>query len=278
MNNMMLKQSSKFSLKNMVLWVSSFVFLLLFFAVIQLPASYVLNQPAVKSEVKSFLGKNNHVESFASHGTIWNGQTELVLTSKNQQHNIGTLHWDIKLLSLLLNQIEVDLKWALQNSKLSSTLSYPLLLNQSNILSISNLSGNIELRNFSPLLNTMNIPLIEGLTGKVNINNFESIIDLTKMWPQNLTSELNIYSLKIMGTELKHITLNQNMKEDDIATALHSNKEQWKLTGELSLNQQLAYKGHLKLTSTSENNLPDWAYLMTNPAPNQYISQINGKL
>lgn len=271
--------------------------------IVQLPASWVLSQPSIKSAIEQKINPNSSLHILASRGTIWQGEvdlaiqayqtqitrpgnldsikSDLTLNSANNVISLGSLSWNWQLSSLFLNNIRMKLNWILNQSNLSGLVSTHLFAtDDARTIEFTKVMGVTDLNHIIqkiPKSEMSQFPVLQNLAGLVNVNELAGEYQLKQNWFKSFTANLQVDSLKVMNNVFPRMTIKASLEKEKIMARINGQQKSWSLTGAASLNQRLAYQVDFNLNSQSENALPDWAFLMRKKSATNYVSKLQGR-
>jgi len=267
------------------------LFALLFIAavvisiVVQLPANWLLSQPSIKSAIERDINTTQQVKITASRGTIWQGELDLAIDDRakgNGKIPLGSVAFDLNLLSLLWADFSADIHWQLANSTLITTADIGLLSSSENrSVQLSDTQGGIKLDELMAkfdLPNLSQMPALQNLTGLVVVNQLDLVYGLNKRWFSALNADLQVDGLSVLNNDFPPIKLDATLQEKGVIANLNSEHKNWQLTGNGSLNPKKLYRFDLSVKASSADSLPDWAFLMRKKSAANYVAKFQGRL
>lgn len=274
-----------------------FLVALLLSVIVQLPASWVLSQPTIKSAIEQRINSNSNLHILASRGTIWQGEVDLAIQTQNTRPgnlssiksssasnviSIGSLNWNWRLTSLLFNNIKMNLNWTLNQSNLTGLVSTQVFAaHAKRTIVFTDVSGVADLNHLIqkiPTLDISQLPMLQNLTGQVGVNELVGEYQLSENWFKSFTANLQVDSLTVMNNAFPRLAINATLEKDKIMARINGQQSSWSLTGAATLNKRLAYQVDFNLNAQSDNDLPDWAFLMRKKSATNYVSKLQGKL
>lgn len=273
------------SKKQMGLFALLFIAAVMISVVVQLPANWLLSKPSIKSAIERDISQTQEIKITASRGTVWQGELDLALnnrTTGNGKVPLGTIAFDLNLLSLLWADFSADIHWQLANSNLTTTAGLDLLSSAENrSIEMSDTQGVIKLDELIAKLNMPNLsqmPVMQNLAGLVVINQLDLVYGLNSRWFSELNADVQVDGLSVLNNDFPPIKLDAALKEKGIIVSLNSEHKSWQLTGNGSLNPKKLYRFDLSVKANSADSLPDWAFLMKKKSAANYIAKFQGRL
>ena len=273
------------SKKQIGLFALLFIVAVMISVVAQLPASWLLSQPSIKSAIERDINKTQQIKITASRGTVWQGELDLAIHNRvttNGKVSLGTVAFDLNLLSLLWADVSADIHWQLADSNLTSTADLGLLSSAENrSIELSDTQGVIQIDELLAKLNMPSlsqIPALQNLAGLVAINQLDFVYGLNSHWFSELNADLQVDGLSVLSNDFPSIKLDATLQEKGIIANLNSEHKAWQLTGNGSLSPKKLYRFDLSVKANSADSLPDWAFLMKKKSAANYVAKFQGRL
>jgi len=273
------------SKKQIGLFALLFITAVMISVVVQLPANWLLSQPSIKSVIERDINKTQQVKITASRGTIWQGEIDLALhnrTTANGKVSLGTVAFDLNLLSLLWADMSADIHWSLADSTLTTTADIGLLSSAENrSIQLSYTQGVIKLDELLAKLNMPNLsqmPALKNIAGLVVVNQLDLVYGLNSRWFSELNANVQVEDLSVLNNDFPPIKLDAALQEKGVIANLNSEHKNWQLTGNGSLSSKKLYRFDLSVKASSADALPDWAFLMRKKSAANYVAKFQGRL
>jgi len=273
------------SKKQIGLFALLFIAAVMISIVVQLPANWLLSQPSIKSVIERDINQTQQIKITASRGTIWQGEIDLALhnrTATNGKVSLGTVGFDLNLLSLLWANMSVDIHWYLADSTITTTADLGMLSSSDNrSIELSDTQGVIKIDELLAKLNMPSlskIPALQNIAGLVAINQLDLVYGLNSRWFSELNADLQVDGLSILNNDFPPIKLDAAFQDKGIVFNLNSEHKAWQLTGNGSLSPKKLYRFDLSVKANSADSLPDWAFLMQKKSAANYIAKFQGRL
>ena len=225
-------------------------------------------------------------------GSLWQGQTTLQWQEPTTQQSIalGNIAWQLAPLDLLTGA-EPDLDWQSTYGEWQGKI-FQSWNSQTTRIQTSNLRLELQaaINEFASLVK---VPV--EIKGTIVSNQLNLTVSPTQ-GIQHLKGMIRFENLAAMGVAMPTTYLrlsmvekpvkqaNQNAQAPAVLWQIDAKEANWKMSGKGSiyLNPQEAnfgqYQGEIKVDAVSEDDLPDFAHLMRQTAPNQAILRVQGKL
>jgi len=254
----------KINKKSVFGWSLLFIVMLVISLLIQTPAAWVLSNKTVTAQ----LGKAG-IELSSVEGSVWNAKADLFV---KKQYS-GQVSWQLNALNLLWLNTDVDVQWQFHNSKLQSHLNISML-NPAQA-QIEATSGHVNIDEMVDLAANHLPPqlaMVKEAKGGIEITQFDTMLDLNSGKTQNLKAQADVKDLALIGNVFKLIKLDaqQAEKGQTIKGNILSEGQTWNLTGEFILPNLKSYQGQVEVKAASEEDLPDWAFMMRKKSPTHY--------
>ncbi|WEJ62514.1 type II secretion system protein N [Thiomicrorhabdus lithotrophica] len=273
------------SKKQIGLFALLFIAAVMISIVVQLPANWLLSQPSIKSVIERDINQTQQIKITASRGTIWQGEIDLALhnrTATNGKVSLGTVGFDLNLLSLLWANMSADIHWYLAGSTIATTADLGMLSSSDNrSIELSDTQGVIKIDELLAKLNMPSlsrIPALQNIAGLVAINQLDLVYGLNSRWFSELNADLQVDGLSILNNDFPPIKLDAAFQDKGIVFNLNSEHKAWQLTGNGSLSPKKLYRFDLSVKANSADSLPDWAFLMQKKSAANYIAKFQGRL
>lgn len=256
---------------------------LLLSLIVQLPLSWLVSQPQVKSLIEAKISPSQQLKISSSRGTIWKGELDLMLVSNTSANtSVGSIHFDLNLLPLLWANLSADIHWQLANSSLNGTIGTNLLsTNENRTIKWQTSQGQIQLKELLAKLNIQKLaqsPVVQNLTGLIEVKQLAFDYAPQSRWFNVFQASLQLDGFNVMNNAFPAIQLKSDLQDKQLITQLSSEDKNWQLTGKASLTSLKRYQLDLSVKANDASSLPDWAYLMNKKSTANYIAKFSGRL
>ncbi|MCF6253866.1 MAG: type II secretion system protein N, partial [Thiomicrorhabdus sp.] len=201
----------------------------------------------------------NTLQLSPSHGTLWQGNTQVSTLTPNLVH-LGKIDWQLSFWSLLMGQAQVQNVWQKEQSQLRSQVTFSLFSEQTK-LKATNIDGTIGLPLLVKLLNLTDLQNMD-VSGLLQINEVNLTLDLASQWPSVLTGNLVLKQLNVLGETFPNITITPKLEGDKLLLNIEGKEQGWSLSGKLEVFKNKRFTVQLKVTAQSPSSLPSWAEML----------------
>ena len=249
------------------LFISVFFITLATSIVVNLPLSWLLNQPKIQQMVQQNIPKE--IELTNPSGSWWQGSLNVSFSENNSQKDAGNVAWKLNWLPLLQGNIAADLAWTLSNQTLLAKVDF-----DGENLKLTNLTGEMPVSRL--MLLSSKTAILADATGDVHFRNLAIDFSLPKNWLTSLSGVLAVTDFSALGANFGLLEIKPAMQGQDVKVNLTggSKAQGWDLTGNSVLHKNRRFQFNVKVTAQSDENMPDWVAIMI-PMKNPKLAELN---
>ncbi len=228
-----------------------------------LPASWLISQPVVQSQVPQLL----LIDSVK--GSVWNGEVAVsthIVNKPSAVLDLGVLKWDIDLLPLLKASLASQQQWELaEKSEVDFYIEKDLLSSDMPLL-ISDVQGNVDIAQLIQSLAAAGLSTLTA-TGEIVVSDVEMAVNPITLWPLKISGQFEIRSLSTLGVNISKMTVVPSMEGQAMLLSLSAEENGWQLKGRLGIRANHTYDITLSVKGDSAQKMPNWAQLMRQKTP-----------